>query len=252
MNRRTLSGLLGALLLCTPAFADPPVPAGDTTPAPASSSPASSAPAVAAPAPPASATSAPAAAPAPLPVAAPVSSDGPRVKIVTTLGTITLALDEEHAPATVKNFLRYAREGRYNGMMIYRVVPRFVVQMGAVDMKGLSKKPYAPVALETANGLKNVRGAVAMARDEKPNSATTEFFIDLGNNTPLDAKAGDTPNTSGYAVFAAVAEGMDVVDAIAAVQTDGGYGPFPSAAPKKPLKILKVITPPAPKSARKK
>lgn len=251
MIRHTFTGLFCAMLFCATAFADPPVPAGDNT-TPSASAVTSSVPSpagegAAAPTAPSPATSA-----APLPVGAPIPPDGPRVKIVTTLGTITLALDAEHAPATVKNFLRYAREGRYNGMMIYRVVPRFVVQMGAVDTKGLSKKPYAPVVLETANGLKNVRGAVAMARDEKPNSATTEFFIDLGNNTPLDAKPGDKPNTTGYAVFAAVAEGMDVVDAIAAVQTEGGYGPFPSAAPKKPLKILKVIVPPSPKAVKKK
>ena len=156
------------------------------------------------------------------------------------MGTITLALEGERAPVTVKNFIRYAKEGHFNGTAIYRVVPRFVIQMGSIDAHGKGRALHKPIALETASGLKNVRGAVAMARADEPASATAEFFIDLGDCPPLDPKPGDAPNTSGYAVFAQVIDGMDVVEAIAKVPLAGGYGPFKEAAPKTPIVIQKV------------
>lgn len=249
MIRSALFGLCGAAVLALPVWADPPAADGDgtaqtqqaQTQAQSQTTPQSAAPAAdgAAVAP---VVPAPA---GPEPVAAPISPTGPRVKIVTTLGTITLALDVEHAPVTVQNFLRYAREGFFNNTVIYRVVPHFVVQMGGVDMSGHGRPHRGPIPLETSSGLKNVRGAVAMARDTKPDTGDTEFFIDLADNSPLDPKAGDKPNTTGYAVFAAVEEGMDVVDAIAKLPTKGGYGPFKDAAPKTPVRILKVIAPPA-------
>lgn len=254
MLRQTVFALCSAALLSLPVWADPPVAAGDdaqtqtqTAPAADGAAPAAAPAATAAPA----AAAAPEAPPAPLPVAAPISPTGPRVKIVTTKGTITLALDAEHAPATVQNFLRYAREGFFNNTVIYRVVPGFVVQMGGVDMSGHGRPHRGPIPLETSSGLKNVRGAVAMARDVKPNTGDTEFFIDLADNSPLDPKAGDAPNTTGYAVFGAVESGMDILDDIAKQPTKGGYGPFKDAAPKTPIKILKIIAPPAPKAAKK-
>jgi cyclophilin family peptidyl-prolyl cis-trans isomerase len=166
---------------------------------------------------------------------------GPVVQIVTTLGTVTLTLDGEHAPITVKNFLRYARQGHFNGTAIYRVVPGFVVQMGSIDAQGKGRPVHKPIPLETAAGLKNIRGAVAMARGEETASAEAEFFIDLADNTPLDPKPTDAPNTAGYAVFAQVTAGMEVVDAIAAVPLGGGYGPFGDAAPKTPIVVRKVV-----------
>lgn len=175
-------------------------------------------------------------APPPLPI-----PTGPEVKIVTSLGTISLTLYSEQAPATTRNFLRYAREGHFNGTAVYRVVPRFVIQMGSIDARGQGRPLHKPVPLETATGLRNVRGTVAMARADAPATGTAEFFINLGENLPLDPTAGTKPNTTGYAVFAQVTGGMDVLDAIAAVPLGGGYGPFGDAAPKKPI-IIRTVT----------
>jgi cyclophilin family peptidyl-prolyl cis-trans isomerase len=161
-------------------------------------------------------------------------------KIQTSMGDIVIALDAEQAPKTVANFIAYAKSGHFNGTVVYRVVPGFVVQMGSVDAKGHGRKLRAPIPLETAGGLKNVRGAVAMARGDKTASAQAEFFIDLADNAPLDPKLQDAPNTSGYAVFGQVVGGMEVADAIAKVPLGGGVGPFPDAMPKTPVKILKV------------
>ena len=161
-------------------------------------------------------------------------------RIETSLGTITIALDRDHAPATVDNFVRYAKGGHFDGTVFYRVVSRFVIQAGSFKADGSWKRTYLqPIPLES--GLSNVRGAVAMARGDEPASATAEFFIDLRNNgASLDSKPGDAPNKTGYAVFGHVTDGMDVVDKIAAVPLKGGKGPFPKAAPKTPVVIEKV------------
>ena len=177
------------------------------------------------------------------------ATTGPAAQIQTSLGTITIALDRSHAPATVANFIAYAREGHFDGTVIYRVVPGFVLQMGSYDADGNAHPLHAPIPLETSAGLSNGRGTVAMARADDPSSATAEFFINLDNNTPLDPKAGAAPNTTGYAVFGHVTGGMDVVDKIAAVPLHGGKGPFPDAAPAAPVVIEKVTVeePAAPK-----
>jgi cyclophilin family peptidyl-prolyl cis-trans isomerase len=160
--------------------------------------------------------------------------------IETSLGTITVSLDATHAPNTVANFVRYAREGHFDGTVIYRVVPGFVLQMGSYDSKGNAKSTHAPIALETATGLTNARGTLSMARAE-PNSATAEFFINLSDNASLDPAAGAPPNTTGYAVFGRVTGGMDVVDKVAAVPLGGAAGPFPpEASPLQPVTITKV------------
>ncbi|MDE2183519.1 MAG: peptidylprolyl isomerase [Alphaproteobacteria bacterium] len=164
----------------------------------------------------------------------------PQAQIVTSMGTITVALAADKAPKTVANFVRYAREGHFDGTVVYRVVPGFVIQMGGYDGHGNYRTPHAPIPLETGNGLSNQRGTLAMARDT-PDSATSEFFINLADNSyGLDPKPGDAPGTTGYAVFGQVTAGMDVVDAIAAVPVGGGQGPFPDAEPKTAVKILKV------------
>jgi len=165
---------------------------------------------------------------------------GPTANIQTSLGTITIALDRDHAPATVANFIAYAREGHFDGTVIYRVVPGFVLQMGSYDAEGNSRPVHAPIPLETSSALSNARGTVAMARSDDPVSATAEFFINLDNNSPLDPTAGAAPNTTGYAVFGQVTNGMDVVDKIAAVPLHGGKGPFPDAAPATPVVIQKI------------
>ena len=119
-------------------------------------------------------------------------ASGPVAKIKTSLGTITVALDRAHAPATVDNFIRYAKEGHYDGTMFYRVVPHFVIQAGSIDAKGHARATHDPIPLES--GLGNVRGAIAMARGTSPVSATAEFFINLANNKSLDAKPTDPPH----------------------------------------------------------
>ncbi len=160
--------------------------------------------------------------------------------IETSLGTITATLDDTHAPKTVANFVRYAREGHFDGTVIYRVVPGFVIQMGSYDAKGNAKPAHAAIALETAGGLTNARGTLSMARSD-PNSATAEFFINLSDNASLDPDASAPANTTGYAVFGHVTGGMDVVDKIVAVPLGGSAGPFPpEASPMEPVTITRV------------
>jgi cyclophilin family peptidyl-prolyl cis-trans isomerase len=168
----------------------------------------------------------------------PAAATGPRVLIATSMGDITLQLDAVHAPVTAANFLRYVKEGHYDGTVVYRVVPGFVIQAGSWDADVHARPVHEPIALEANNGLGNVRGAVAMARLD-PNSATAEFFIDLADNAALDHQASDTANSTGYAVFAHVVSGMDVVDKIAGVPL-GDHGPMPGAAPVDPITITKV------------
>ncbi|MGZ5923181.1 MAG: peptidylprolyl isomerase [Rhizomicrobium sp.] len=167
------------------------------------------------------------------------ADDLPKVRIETSLGDITLELDREHAPVTVDNFLRYVDEGHFDGTVVYRVVPGFVIQAGSWDADVHARPSHDPIALEANNGLSNVRGSVAMARGDDPASATSEFFIDLADNIALDHQATDTGNSTGYAVFGKVVAGMDVVDKIAAVPL-GDHGPMPGAAPVDPIVIRKV------------
>lgn len=180
---------------------------------------------------------------APPAVAAP---SGPTAQIQTSLGTITIALDSAHAPATVANFIAYAKEGHFDGTAVYRVVPGFVIQMGSFDANGTGRPVHDPIPLETSANLKNARGTVAMGRQATPKSATADFFINLDDNTSLDSDPTAPPNTTGYAVFGKVTAGMDVVDKIAALPLHGGKGPFADAAPASPVTIEKVtITQPA-------
>ena len=172
-------------------------------------------------------------------VAADAVPAGPKVLIQTSMGDIQLQLDSVHAPVTVANFLRYAREGHFDGTVFYRVVPGFVIQAGSWDAQQQTRPVHDPIALEADNGLRNLRGAVAMARGNDPASATAEFFIDLTDNEALDHQANDTANSSGYAVFGQVVGGMDIVDKIAAVPL-GDNGPFKGAAPVTPVTISRV------------
>lgn len=167
------------------------------------------------------------------------ADDKPKVLIQTSLGDITLELDHARAPVTVDNFLRYVNEGHFDGTVVYRVVPGFVIQAGSYDADVQERPVHEPIALEADNGLKNVRGAVAMARSSDPASATAEFFIDLADNPALNHKSGDRENSTGYAVFGKVVAGMNVVDKIAAVPL-GDRGPMPGAAPVDPILIRKV------------
>ena len=177
--------------------------------------------------------------PAAPPEAAPAAPQDPppRVSLQTSMGAIILELNRERAPLTVANFLRYVMEGHFNNTVIYRVVPRFVIQGGSVGTNGNGKPVHEPIPLEANNGLTNLRGTITMARANDPASATAEFFINLVDNTGLDQMMGDTNNQTGYAVFGRVVEGMNVVDLVTTLPLGGGYGPFPANAPLIPVII---------------
>ena len=166
-----------------------------------------------------------------------VVASGPKVVISTSMGDITLQLDAAHAPLTVANFLRYAKEGHFDGTVIYRVVPGFVIQAGSWTADVKYRPVHDGVPLET--GLPHKRGAIAMARGDATDSGTAEFFIDLDTNGALNADPNAPPNTTGFAVFGEVVAGMAVIDKIAAVPL-GDNGPMKGAAPVDPITILKV------------
>jgi peptidyl-prolyl cis-trans isomerase A (cyclophilin A) len=146
----------------------------------------------------------------------------PQVGIATTLGNFYLELNPAVAPVTVNNLLSYVALGYYSNTLFHRVIPGFVVQGGGYTTGPVKKDGQgAPIVLESNRGLSNVRGTVAMARTSDPNSATSEFFVNLVDNTTLDYQS---PSNPGYAVFGRVVQGMDVVDAIAAVPTGTANG----------------------------
>lgn len=165
----------------------------------------------------------------------------PDVAIETSLGTFVVKLDRERAPLTVRNFLQYVHSGFYNGTSFYRVVPGFVIQGGDYTAAYQEKKTAAPIPNESGNGLSNLRGTIAMARDSAPHTATAAFYINLVDNRKLDPR----PDRWGYAVFGRVIRGMAVVGKIAAVPT-GKVGPFDKDAPRAPVVILKVWMLPQP------
>jgi peptidyl-prolyl cis-trans isomerase A (cyclophilin A) len=139
------------------------------------------------------------------------------VVLVTTKGNIEIELDREHAPVSVENFLSYVKAGFYNGTVFHRVVPGFVVQAGGYTADGTEKATNAAIKLESNNGLYNTAGTIAMARLTSPNTATSQFFINLVDNSDdLDYASSSSP---GYAVFGKVVSGMSVVNAIAGVET---------------------------------
>lgn len=138
------------------------------------------------------------------------------VKLTTSLGSITLELDAEKAPETVKNFLAYVEAGHYDNTIFHRVIKGFMIQGGGFE-PGMKQKPTnAPIQNEAKNGLKNAVGTIAMARTQAPHSATAQFFINVADNGFLDCPGQDG---WGYCVFGQVSEGMDVVNAIKGVKT---------------------------------
>lgn len=144
----------------------------------------------------------------------------PMVIMTTSLGAITIELDAEKAPITVENFLAYADAGFYDGTIFHRVIPGFMVQGGGMTADMSEKSNNPPIKNEADNGLKNERGTLAMARTQAVNSATSQFFINLTNNSFLNHGGRDF----GYAVFGRVVEGMEVVDKIAQVETGMNRG----------------------------
>jgi peptidyl-prolyl cis-trans isomerase A (cyclophilin A) len=159
------------------------------------------------------------------------------VKFTTTEGDIRIQLDAQKAPKTVANFLQYVKAGHYNGVIFHRVIPNFMIQTGGFTEKLVQKPTKAPIPLEANNGLLNVRGAVGMARTGDPNSATSQFFIDVVDNPFLDA--ANARDGFGYAVFGQVIEGMDVVDKIR--DTPTVQQGMQENLPAKPILIKKAI-----------
>jgi cyclophilin family peptidyl-prolyl cis-trans isomerase len=156
----------------------------------------------------------------------------PRVELDTTSGKIVLELDAVKAPESTSNFLRYVRDGHYDGVIFHRVIPGFMAQGGGFDTEFNQLETRDPVTNESKNGLSNARGTIAMARTSAPHSATAQFFINLVDNDRLDGNA----NRWGYAVFGRVVEGMEAVDAIAGIPTGPG-GPFRTDVPQAPVVI---------------
>jgi len=145
----------------------------------------------------------------------------PRVKLATSAGNIVLELDAAKAPKTVANFLQYVQDKHYDGTVFHRVIDGFMIQGGGFTADMQQKPTRAPVALEAGNGLKNDKYTIAMARTGDPNSATSQFFINVKNNDSLNAP---NPDGYGYTVFGKVVAGNDVVDKIRAVRTGSHAG----------------------------
>ncbi|MFT7724637.1 MAG: peptidylprolyl isomerase [Roseateles sp.] len=163
------------------------------------------------------------------------------VKLQTTEGDIRVALDAEKAPKSVANFLQYVKAGHYNGVLFHRVIDGFMVQTGGYDARLNQRPTRPPIPLESHNGLSNVRGTLAMARTNDPNSATSQFFINVADNPRLDGEPGDP--ASGYAVFGQVIEGMDVVDRIRAAEV--APRGMHQHLPVTPISITRAVIEPA-------
>ncbi len=160
-----------------------------------------------------------------------------KATIETSMGTITVELDDAKAPVTVTNFIAYAQAGHYDGTIFHRVIDGFMIQGGGFTKDMNQKETRAPIKNEAANGLKNARGTLAMARTMVVDSATSQFFINLVDNDFLNYRGPD-PRMFGYAVFGKVTDGMEVVDRIAKVKT-GFAGPHQNV-PEEPVVIRKV------------
>tara|TARA_R110000851_G_scaffold165964_1_gene311089 strand:+ start:1132 stop:1722 length:591 start_codon:yes stop_codon:yes gene_type:complete len=151
-----------------------------------------------------------------------VAAETVNVRLNTTAGTIELALDAKAAPKTTDNFVQYVKDGHYDGLVFHRVIKGFMVQGGGYDAKYAQRTTRKPIENEAKNGLKNTRGTIAMARTGDPHSASSQFFINHGDNGFLDYPGQDG---WGYAVFGKVTSGMDVLDKIAEAPT-GNAPPF--------------------------
>jgi len=195
--------------------------------------------------------------PTPEPTPRPLPS-GPVVILTTSMGKIKIGLHKDKAPITVDNFIKYVHAGHYDGTIFHRVMPHFMIQGGGLDPDMTERPARPPIKNEARNGLRNSRGTVAMARTEDPNSATSQFFINVKDNHALDFGI----RGAGYAVFGEVLEGMDVVDKIVNVPTSSKgihenvpetpvviktAREVPAAAPVSPAPAS--AAPPSPKAA---
>ena len=170
-----------------------------------------------------------------LPLAAHAQDKAPRVRLSTSLGDIVVELDAAKAPKTVENFLQDVIDKHYDGTVFHRVIGNFMIQGGGFGADMQQKATRAPIPLEASNGLKNDRGTIAMARTSNPNSATSQFFINVVDNAGLNAPS---PDGHGYTVFGKVVAGMDVVDKIRAVPV-GNRGMHQNV-PQTPVTIVKA------------
>lgn len=161
----------------------------------------------------------------------------PMVKMTTNYGPIEIEVFPKEAPVTAENFLRYVRDGFYDGVIFHRVVPNFVIQGGGMEPGMKEKQTRPPIKNEADNGLKNDRGTLSMARTNDPDSASSQFFINLKDNDFLN-HTGKTPRGWGYAVFARVVSGMEVVDEIAKTPTTSAG--FHQDVPAKDIIIEKA------------
>jgi peptidyl-prolyl cis-trans isomerase A (cyclophilin A) len=169
---------------------------------------------------------------APKATKAPAAKAAPVVVFKTSLGELHIELFNDTAPVSAQNFLQYVDSGFYNGVIFHRVVPGFVVQGGGFDQEYQRKNTQPPIINESDNGEKNLRGTLSMARTGDPNSATSQFFINLLDNQQLDGARGQP----GYAVFGRVIEGMAVVDAMVEKPQGKHTGAFVNA-PNEPIVI---------------
>jgi cyclophilin family peptidyl-prolyl cis-trans isomerase len=166
------------------------------------------------------------------------SEEMPIAKIKTNFGTIVIELELEKAPITVKNFLRYAEEGFYEGTIFHRVIRHFVIQGGGYTQNYEKKPTHDPITNEGHNGLKNQRATIAMGRSQEPHSATSQFFININHNDFINYQSS-MYSQWGYTVFGRVTEGMDVVNKIQKVKTSAN-GPFKRHVPVEPVIIEKI------------
>ena len=166
-----------------------------------------------------------------------IAQDAPRVKFVTNAGEFVVEVYPDKAPKTVENFLQYVRDKHYDGTIFHRVIGNFMVQGGGYDQRYIERRTRPPVEHEgrealAKGGPRNTVGTIAMARTNVPNSATSQFFINVMDNGFLDP----TPQQPGYTVFGKVVSGMETINKIKTVQTSFG-GPFPSDVPRTPIII---------------
>jgi peptidyl-prolyl cis-trans isomerase B (cyclophilin B) len=172
------------------------------------------------------------------PSAEPMNNPHPQINMKTSYGEIILELDREKAPLSVDNFIKYVENNLYNGTIFHRVIKNFMIQGGGYSADYIQKTTFPPIKNEADNGLKNDRGTIAMARTSDPNSATSQFFINVVDNDFLNFSS-PTMQGWGYTVFGKVVEGMDVVDKIRDIPTGRG-GPFPRDVPTKTALIESV------------
>lgn len=162
----------------------------------------------------------------------------PQVRLKTNFGDIVVELNREKAPKSVNGFLGYVADGFYDGTIFHRVIDGFMLQGGGFDQEYKRKNTKDSIENEADNGLKNLRGTLAMARTNMPHSASSQFFINVVDNDFLNYRS-PTQDGWGYAVFGKVTQGMDIVDKIRKVPTGSG-GPFPKDAPQELVIILKA------------